>query len=46
MTKDRVYHQRANGREEYWTYSEGRTMYLPPSWVSINHKTIDLVEVQ
>lgn len=34
MEKDTVYKQRAGGIWEYWTYSDGRTVYLQESTVN------------
>ena len=44
---DTFYRERANGRWEYWMYSEGRRWYLKAAFVerAIRRGTARLVEV-
>ena len=47
-SKDTIYRERANGRFEYWTYSEGRKYYISKQtalrW--LNAKTAIMVYVR
>ena len=48
LNLDTVYFERANGRTEYWTFSDGARVYVSSSWVSNQQArgTIELVRVR
>lgn len=43
-----VYRERANGRFEYWTYSDGEKVYLSPGFVARQEARgyVNLVELK
>jgi hypothetical protein len=45
---DKIYQERANGRWEYWTYSEGQRHYIPAELAArwLAKGTAELVEVR
>lgn len=47
FSRDAVYTERANGRQEYWTYSDGQRIYVSPTWVARQMKrgSVKLIEV-
>lgn len=44
---DTVYCERANGRDEYWSYSDGKRHHLPAAWVEreVRKQTVRVVRV-
>jgi hypothetical protein len=45
---DTFYRERANGKWEYWAYSDGRRVYINSAWAeqAINRKTAKLITVK
>ncbi len=45
---DTIYVERANGRNEYWTYSDGQRVYLDASWVrlELKRKCARLIDIE
>ncbi len=47
ISPDTIYCERANGRWEYWTYSDGRRIYVSADWANtqVRRSTARMIEL-